>query len=162
MRTAFALVVAAFLAASAAHAVTEYTPSETQQTGISMPKGTPWLLGSLSEKLQISHSVSFGYTSGGAFSGPSGQYLTHLAYPFSQNLRISASVGLDWNPAFADVTGSQPTNYGLRELRLDWRPSKNAHITFGYASYPHSYLHQQHRYRSRWGGGLATWGPSAP
>lgn len=162
MRTALALVLAAIVAASAADAGTEYTPGVTQQPGISMPQGTPWLLGSIAENLEISHSVSFGYSSGGAYSGPSGQYLTHFAYPLANNLRISASVGLDWNPAFADVTGSQPTSYGLRELQFDWRPSESTHITVGYVSYPNSYLLQQYRYRSRWGGGLATWGPPAP
>jgi hypothetical protein len=165
MRTVLAVAFAMALAAAAAADI-DYTSSPTQQPGI-VPQqgGVPWLLGSVSDKIQVSHTAAFGFSSGGSYSGPSGLYMTHLAYPLSNRLNVSASFGIDWNPSYADVTGRQATNYGLRELRLDWRPSEKTHVSFGYVSYPspNGFLLQRHPYRSSWWrGGLATWGPDTP
>jgi hypothetical protein len=111
----------------------------TQQPGLlRIPtQSTPWLLGSVSglEKLKVSHSVSFGYSSGGALDGPSGDYLTHLAYPLHPNLQLKMSLGVDWNPAFAEAFGEKPTEFGIRDLQLNWHPNRSTHISIGYSSY---------------------------
>ena len=111
----------------------------TQQPGLlKIPtQSTPWLLGSVSglEKLQVAHSVSFGYSSGGSLDGPSGDYLTHLAYPLASNLEMRMSLGVDWNPAFADAFGEKPTEFGIRDFQLNWNPNQHTHVSFGYSSY---------------------------
>jgi hypothetical protein len=165
MRLTLAMIVAAAVTLTAAHAGTEMVPGATQRPGIVIPQsGTSWLLGNLTEKLQVSHSVAFGFSSGGPYSGPSGLYMTRLAYPFASNLDVSASFGLNWDPSFADATGQQSTNYGLRELRLDWRPSEKTHISFGYVSHPsRDFLLRQDPFGTwGWTGGHATWGADSP
>ncbi|MBD3335984.1 MAG: hypothetical protein GF355_10760 [Candidatus Eisenbacteria bacterium] len=133
-----ALVLAAGTTASGADGA---AVRPTQQPGLlKTPASTssPWLLGSVTglEKLRIAHSMSFAYTSGGALSGPSGQYLTTLSYPLRSNLNLDVSFGLDWNPAFTEAMGRGPTSFGLRDVRLDWRPSRSTTVTFEYLSRP--------------------------
>ena len=162
------LVILAFAAlAPAARADSGATSTApTQQPGILAPTSLSpdWLLGSALQKIQVSHSMSFGYASGGAISGPSGLYATQLAYPVRTNLNLSARFGMEWNPALADLTEGSPTTYGLRELSLDWQPSTHTHVSIGYVTYPSSlssYLLGTSR-RSTWGGGAAAWGPTSP
>jgi hypothetical protein len=113
--------------------------SAVQQPGLRIPSLAPGgLLGGLLglEGLRVSHAMAFSYTSGGPVSGPSGLFLTRFDYPLARNLDLALSLGMSWDPAWSDITGSSPTHVGLRELRLDWRPSRNTFIQIGYVRQP--------------------------
>ncbi|MBU1699610.1 MAG: hypothetical protein KJ970_18705 [Candidatus Eisenbacteria bacterium] len=169
MRRTLAVIVLCVWGAVSAGATSD-SGITTQQPGLlKIPtQSTPWLLGSVSglEKLQVSNSVSFGYSSGGFLEGPSGDYLTHLTYPVSSTLKMRMSLGVDWNPAFADAFGGNQTEFGIRDLQVTWNPSRHTQISFGYASY-RGYQPWQFRpandalgyypgYRPWWGGDDVT------
>jgi hypothetical protein len=82
------------------------------------------------KRFSIHNSLTFGFTSGGAYQGSAGLFTSSLGYQMRNNMRLSVDVGAHVNPAF----GSNTMQKGIfvEGAALDWQPTRNSLIRVEY------------------------------
>lgn len=100
-------------------------------------------------RLQIHHSYSMSYFSGGGQSGSIGLYMSTLQYQFSKPLTLRVGLGYLHQPlGFLNENMVGPEGGRiLPNVQLDFRPSENMLLRFDYRTVPVS------TYDYRYGGG---------
>jgi len=99
----------------------------------SSPRPTGFLPSSLFDpsRFSISHSMQFGYTSGGGYGGSSGLWTSSVGYKIRNNTMLRVDVGAHMNPAFGGEGGTQKGIF-LQGATLDWKPTNNSLVRFEY------------------------------
>jgi hypothetical protein len=88
-------------------------------------------------RLNISHSYSMSYWSGGGQSRSVGLYMSTLEYQFCKPLSVRVGLGYLHQPlGFTGVSG--PGGEFLPNVRLDWRPTDNMQFIIDYRTIPTS------------------------
>jgi hypothetical protein len=125
---------AAFLSGTAVAS----TPETRPQSLTTMHSPSPSLLNSGLldfSRLDISHSLSYSFSSSshGSYSG--GLWVTGIGYQISNPLRVSMDVGM-----LIDSNGDGPVvsekNIFLRGFNLDYQPSKTFRLHIAYTNQP--------------------------
>lgn len=89
-------------------------------------------------RLNISHSYSIGYFSGGGISGSQAMYNGTIQYQLANPLTLTLNFGVMHDPSALwggqSQLGTDTKIYpsGM----LDWRPSENFRMQVGFSSYP--------------------------
>jgi hypothetical protein len=98
----------------------------------SMPRPSGLLPSSLFDpsRFSIRNSMTFGYQTGGAWSGSSGLLTSSLGYRLRPNAALRVDVGAHMNPAFG--AGGTQKGIFLQGAALDWKPSANSLVRFEY------------------------------
>ena len=99
----------------------------------SSPRPSGFLPSSLFDpsRFSISHSATFGYTSGSGYGGSSGLWTSSLGYKLRSNTMLRVDVGAHMNPAFGGEGGTQKGIF-LQGATLDWKPTRNSLVRFEY------------------------------
>ena len=106
--------------------------SATQPYGV-QPAVTPFSLLDFS-RITWSHSYSVSYFSGGGSSNSLGLWQTQMMYEFSPKLSLAVNVGVAHNPGA--IWGDERNQSSvLPGFQLDYKPSKNFHISVGMQTY---------------------------
>jgi len=90
------------------------------------------------QRMQISHSYSFSYLSGGGQSGSVGMYFGAIQYQISKPLTLRVGLAYTHNPmtAFGANTGSIVNEGIYPSFSLDYRPSPNLYLEIGFQRVP--------------------------
>lgn len=108
-------------------------------------------------RIEISHSLSYGFSSSSWGSESGGLWTTRASYRISNPLAVSVDVGALINPA-----GGEPflstENIFLRGVNLDYRPSKHFQLYVAYRNYPANASPAFRAYQDRYGYGRGSWG----
>lgn len=108
--------------------------SANAQTGFGIsPAGNPFSLIDLS-RIKWSHSYSVSFFSGGNSSGSLGLLNSSMAYEISSKLHLSVNLGVLHRPG-ALWSGDQSGTSFLPGFRLDYKPSKNVHMSISVQRY---------------------------
>lgn len=104
---------------------------------LSTPPSTSLLRSGLLDfsRFDLSHSVSFGYSSGTGGSRSGGLWLTRLGYRVSDPLRVSVDVGATLDPSGQGAFLSEKSFF-LKGFNLDYRPSKHFLVHVSYVNLP--------------------------
>lgn len=87
-------------------------------------------------RLELSHSLSYGFSSSSGYGDRSGGlWLTRASYRISNPLKLAVDVG-----AVLDPTGGGPimdeNSFFLRGVELNYQPSKNFQLNVSYQNLP--------------------------
>ncbi|MCK5127484.1 MAG: hypothetical protein KAR42_14610 [candidate division Zixibacteria bacterium] len=92
-------------------------------------------------RLNISHSYSIGFFSGGGSSGSQALYSGTFQYQLASPLMLTLNLGILHDPGTLfgsnNPLGNKAQFYPSGQL--DWRPSDNFHMSIGFQSYPATY-----------------------
>lgn len=132
--TILVLVLACAVSAQQADVASLRESSASAQSGFGVnPAGNPFSLIDLS-RISWSHSYSVSFFSGGNSSGSVGLLNTSMDYEISSKLHLSVNLGVMHQPG-ALWNGDQSGTNFLPGFRLDYRPSKNFHISISAQEY---------------------------
>ncbi|MEZ5358178.1 MAG: hypothetical protein R3F48_05045 [Candidatus Zixiibacteriota bacterium] len=93
-------------------------------------------------RLNISHSYSIGYFSGGGVSGSQAMYNGTIRYQLANPLMLTLNFGILHDPSALwggqSQLGTQTKIYPSGQL--DWKPSENFRMQLGFYSSPGTYI----------------------
>ncbi len=97
-----------------------------------VPRPTSLLPSSLFDpsRFSIRNSLTYGYTSGGAYRGSAGLFTSSLGYILRPNMRLAVDVGAHINPAFSGDEIQK--GIFLQGAAFDWHPTRNSLVRIEY------------------------------
>lgn len=89
-------------------------------------------------RLNLSHSYSLSFFSGGGVSGSLGLYNGTLTYQLAKPLTLSLNLGILHDPGalYDRNRGLKTSTTFLPSGRLDWNPSNNFRMSVSFQTYP--------------------------
>ncbi|NNF05683.1 MAG: hypothetical protein HKN21_02875 [Candidatus Eisenbacteria bacterium] len=114
-----------------------------------------------SDRFSMSHSLSYGFTSGSFGNTNGGLWTTSLGYQLAKPLSVSVDVGMSINPAAAEMFSTD--NIFLKGFNLDYQPSKNFQMRLSYMNLPAHANPYAYGYRNNYlPGQNPSWHPGSP
>ncbi|MCH8303567.1 MAG: hypothetical protein IIB94_00395 [Candidatus Marinimicrobia bacterium] len=109
------------------------------------------LLGFLDmNKIQMQHSYSMGFSSGGyGGSNSYGMYTNSIFYPVNDKLQLNFNLGYIHNPFQSFQAPSPAMNQGsfVGSGEINFFPTENMHLRFSISNYPRYEYNRYQRYR---------------
>ena len=101
-------------------------------------------------KIQMQHSYSMGFASGGnGRSGSYGLYMNSILYPVNDKLQLNFNLGYIHNPFQSFQAPSPAFNQGnfVGSGEINFFPTENTHLRFSISNYPQYGYNPYQRYR---------------
>ena len=101
-------------------------------------------------KIQMQHSYSMGFASGGnGRSNSYGMYTNSIFYPVNDKLQLSFNLGYIHNPFQSFQAPSPAAQQGsfVGSGEINFFPTKNTHLRFSISNYPRYEYNPYQRYR---------------
>ena len=101
-------------------------------------------------KIQMQHSYSMGFSSGGyGQSGSYGMYMNKIFYPVNNKLQLNFNLGYVHNP-FQSFQAPSPSEFQgsfVGSGEINFFPTDNTHLRFSISNYPRYAYNPYQRYR---------------